>query len=89
MNSISIDELATHRDDKEAHVLYMLRVGAFKTMAAMAKDMGVGDEYIRQVKFRAVLKRPNSVQSIGYAERVQSVWCPGRVPVESVVKNPS
>jgi len=86
-NSIGLEELKTHRHDKEAHVLYLLRVGAFKSMAAMAKDMGVGDEYIRQIKFRALLKRPDPVQSVGYAKRVQSLWSPGKVPVENIVKN--
>ena len=56
-NSISLDELKTHRHDKEAHVLYLLRVGAFKSMAAMARDMGVENGYIRQIKNRAKNKR--------------------------------
>ena len=56
-NSISAEELKTHIDDKEAHVLYLLRVGAFKSMAAMARDMGVESGYIRQIKNRAKNKR--------------------------------
>ena len=55
--SISLDELKTHRHDKEAHVLYLLRVGAFKSMAAMARDMGVENGYIRQIKNRTKNKR--------------------------------
>ena len=52
MNSISLAELKTHASDREAHVLYLLRVGAFKSIAAMARDMGVDSGYIRQIKNR-------------------------------------
>ena len=77
MHSISLEELKTHRDDKEAHVLYMLRVGAFKSMAALARDLGVKNDYIRQVKFRKIINRPNSAKSVGYAKAVQRLWING------------
>ena len=65
-NSITLDELKTHRHDKEAYVLYLLRLGigkngAFKSMAAMARDMGVDSGYIRQIKNRAKNKRPEEM----------------------------
>ena len=60
--SISLEEFKTHVNDREAHVLYLLRLGIgkkgiFKSMAAMARDMGVENGYIRQIKNRAKNKR--------------------------------
>ena len=73
-NSISIKELKTHITDREAHIRYLLRVGAFKSMAAMAEDMGVTDGYIRQIKHRSIHKRSRGMHRPGYVKRILQLW---------------
>ena len=73
-NSISMEELKTHMVDREAHILYLLRIKAFKSMAAMAEDMGVTDGYIRQVKHRGIHKRPERMHRPGYVKRILQLW---------------
>ena len=51
--------------DKRAYVLYLLRLGigkrkAFKSMAEMARDLGVPSGYIRQIKNRNINKKKES-----------------------------
>ena len=86
-NSISLEELKTHIDDREAHILYLLRVGAFKSMAAMARDMGVTDGWIRQIKHRRVYKQPSAMYCSNYVERMLQIWCPGKMPMENFVRD--
>ena len=50
--STTIEELKSYENDFEAYVLYLLRIKAFKTMADMARDMGVKAGTIRQIKRR-------------------------------------
>ena len=84
--SISLEELKTHVDNREAHILYLLRINAFKSMAAMAADMGVTDGYIRQVKYRKIHIQPCEMYRAGYAERILQLWGVGidskRMPLQ-------
>ena len=57
MDSITISELNAFKDDLPAYIRYLLRVGAFKTMADMARDLGVKNERVRQAKYRENIKR--------------------------------
>ena len=62
MDSISAKELRSFMTDKKAYVLYLLRLGtgkrkAFKSMAEMARDLGVPSGYIRQIKNRNINKK--------------------------------
>ena len=84
--SISLEELKTHVNNRENHILYLLRINAFKSMAAMAADMGVTDGYIRQVKHRATYKRPGKVYRSGYAQRVLQLWGTKTMPMEAAIK---
>ena len=52
MDSITISELNEFKDNLAAYIRYLLRVGAFKTMADMARDLGTTPEYVRLVKNR-------------------------------------
>ena len=72
--SISLEELKTHVNNREAHILYLLRINAFKSMAAMAADMGVTDGYIRQVKYRAIYKQSYKVHRPNYVKGVLGLW---------------
>ena len=90
-NSISLEGLKTHFTNKSAHILYLLRLGigedgAFKSMAEMAKDMGVTDGYIRQVKYRKIHIQPCEMYRAGYAERILQLWGVGidskRMPLQ-------
>ena len=74
MESISIEELKTHINDQGAHIRYLLRVGAFKSMAEMAKDLGVTDGYIRQIKHRKIYPRSHKVSRVGYVKGVLQLW---------------
>ena len=84
-DSISIEELETHATDKAAFVRYLLRLGigkngAFKSMAEMARDLGVSDGYIRQVKYRKIHTGSYKVHRDSYVEGVLRLW-PKRMPV--------
>ena len=79
MESISARELKSHMTDRAAHIRYLLRLGigengAFKSMAEMARDLGVSDGYIRQVKHRKVYTRSYKVSRIGYVKGVLQLW---------------
>jgi len=50
--SVTISELNEFKDNLAAYIRYLLRVGAFKTMADMARDLGTTPEYVRLVKNR-------------------------------------
>ena len=76
-NYISTKEIDDFKTDKGAYIRFLLRVGAFETMAEMAEDMGVTDGYIRQVKHRAIHGRSNSVSRTDYARRVLRLWNAG------------
>ena len=52
-NFVTVDQLTAFKNDLSGYVEYLLRVKAFKSMAAMAKDLGVASGYIRQIKRRA------------------------------------
>jgi len=52
MDSVTISELNEFKDNLAAYIRYLLRVGAFKTMADMARDLGTTPEYVRLVKNR-------------------------------------
>ena len=52
VESVTISELNEFKDNLSAYIRYLLRVGAFKTMADMARDLGVSDSYIRVIKHR-------------------------------------
>jgi hypothetical protein len=80
-NSISLDELKTHMHDKEAHIRYLLRIGAFKSMAAMARDLGVTDGYIRQIKHRKIHTRSYKVSRPNYVKGVLQLWGFVGVPI--------
>ena len=56
---VTVDQLKGFKDDLPGYIEYLLRVKAFKSMAAMAEDLGVASGYVRQVKFRTINKRNN------------------------------
>ena len=79
MESISARELKTHMTNRDAHIRYLLRLGigkngAFKSMSAMAKDMGVTSGYIRQIKHRSIHKRGEQVHRPNYVKGVLQLW---------------
>ena len=56
VESVTISELNEFKDNLSAYIRYLLRVGAFKTMADMARDLGVPDGNIRQLKRGRIAK---------------------------------
>jgi len=96
-NSISAAELKTHINDRAAHIRYLLRLGigkdeegkdgAFKSMAEMAKDLGVTDGYIRQIKHRGIHKRSTPMLGSDYTRGVLRLWNAKGMPVEAISKN--
>ena len=73
-NYISTKEIDDFKTDKGAYIRFLLRVGAFETMAEMAEDMGVTDGYIRQVKHRMIHKRIKLVHQSDYVKGVLQLW---------------
>ena len=51
-NEITAAELNNFKSDTSGYISYLLRVDAFKTMADMARDLGVEQGRIRQIKNR-------------------------------------
>lgn len=51
-NSITVEQLQSMRYNKHAYIRYLLRVGAFKKMSDMARDLGVKAAWIRSIKHR-------------------------------------
>ena len=79
MESISISELKSCMTDKAAYIRYLLRLGigkngAFESMSAMSKDIGVASGYIRQVKHRTIHKRGQQVHRPNYVKGVLQLW---------------
>lgn len=56
LNAITADELRTFRYDTSAYIRYLLRIGTYNKMADMARDLGVKNGRIRQIKYREVNK---------------------------------
>ena len=75
--SADLDDLKTYTTDKNAYILYLLRVGAFKTMSELAEDMGVSNGWIRQIKHRAIYKRSNTMLRSDYTRGVLRLWNTG------------
>ena len=79
MESISARELKSHMTDRAAHIRYLLRLGigengAFKSMAEMARDLGVSDGFIRQIKHRKIHTRSYKVSRPNYVKGVLRLW---------------
>ena len=86
MESISAEELKTHITDRAAHIRYLLRLGigkngAFKSMAEMARDLGVSDGFIRQIKHRKIHTRSYKVSRPNYVKGVLQLWGFVGVPI--------
>jgi len=52
------------------YVEYLLRLGAFKTMSELARDMGVPNGYVRQIKNRATVRGSERVRVSNGVQRV-------------------
>ena len=52
------------------YIEYLLRIGAFKTSAELAADMGVTNGYVRQIKNRATGKQSERVRISDGMQRV-------------------
>ena len=76
-NRISTKEINNFKTDKGAYIRFLLRMEAFDSMAEMARDMGVTNGYIRQVKHRAIHGRSNPVPRTDYTRRVLRIWNAG------------
>ena len=73
-NFVTVDQLIAFKDDLSGYIKYLLRIKAFKSMSAMAEDLGVASGYIRQVKHRIIHKRGERIHRSDYVKRVLQLW---------------